>query len=324
PDEVDFTSFPDRQSPWILAQAMPEKARVSLIRQAGWGAFLDRPLVKPVVARCGGLLVQRDLLAVAYAGRARSFGELSNGAKDALETVYSGTWDTYPVTFTTWGDVSWWREAQISRKGGNLVLQLGFPAGHGRVFAETVGTGSRKEFEVFGHPVRRDGRPTLAWVRLDIDLESGTALIEEIQSDWLRCVSWRIRSLERRGGQSRQLRALRRYQREIVAVHSKNWAETALLAALMLLVEEFAVRQIWMHRPEVGAALKGIIGALPPRSLYSNLPKSFGFRPTGDIPPFLSDPIRKRALQRFIRGGKPLFWRLDLRAMSGGTPASPC
>ena len=41
-------------------------------------------------------------------------------------------------------------------------------------------------FEWWSHPVRQDGRHTLAWARMDVDLDAGEALIEEIQSDWIR------------------------------------------------------------------------------------------------------------------------------------------
>lgn len=44
-------------------------------------------------------------------------------------------------------------------------------------------------FNYCGHPVSRQ-RNTLAWARLDLDLNSATALIEEIQSDWIRDVVW--------------------------------------------------------------------------------------------------------------------------------------
>jgi len=38
------------------------------------------------------------------------------------------------------------------------------------------------------HPVHNSRHPTLSWCRLDFDLESREALIEEVQSDLLRDV----------------------------------------------------------------------------------------------------------------------------------------
>lgn len=37
-----------------------------------------------------------------------------------------------------------------------------------------------------GHPVRKDDVETLAWARIDLDFASNQALIEEIQSDWVK------------------------------------------------------------------------------------------------------------------------------------------
>ena len=77
-----------------------------------------------------------------------------------------------------------------------------------------------------------------------------------------------------------------------------------------------------MHRPETGAALKGIEGILPPRSLYTDLPRSFCFAPVAELPEFLRPRFWRRspraARERLrpviaaARTGKPVFWRLDL------------
>ena len=40
---------------------------VADLRKAGLGRFLDRPLIRPVVAGCGGTLRLQDVLALAYA-----------------------------------------------------------------------------------------------------------------------------------------------------------------------------------------------------------------------------------------------------------------
>ena len=47
------------------------------------------------------------------------------------------------------------------------------------------------------HPVASGGELTLAWSRIDLDLDRGEALVEEIQSDWVRDAQsqsrWEIR-----------------------------------------------------------------------------------------------------------------------------------
>ncbi|MBT3027590.1 MAG: hypothetical protein KME48_10520 [Candidatus Thiodiazotropha sp. (ex Ctena orbiculata)] len=40
-------------------------------------------------------------------------------------------------------------------------------------------------------------RETLAWARLDVDLERNEVLIEEVQSDWVRDMAWLQRWLNR-------------------------------------------------------------------------------------------------------------------------------
>lgn len=312
PETMLFHHYPDRQSPWVLAQAMPGDVPVRKLRQGPFARFLDRPLVRPVVAGSGGMVRQRDMIALAHAGRAMRMEGLSAGAVAALETAYAGTWRDYELSFTSWGTGADWSWGQVSRKGGNLVLQLGFPSEHAAILGRHFRAPVRKEFEYPDHPIREVGRPTLAWVRLDVDLDAGAALIEEVQSDWLRNVSWRAARIRRHDPQSRQLKTLESYEAKLRAAYAKGWAGAALLSALMLLVDEFAVHNIWMHQPGPGAVLKDIPGRQPPRSLYTDLPKSFGFRPTRDAPAFLERPRRKVLKQLRAKGG-PLFWRLNLR-----------
>lgn len=311
PETMTFHHYPDRQSPWLLANAMPGDMPVRTLRRGPLARFLDRPLVKPVVAGCGGMLRQRDLIAVAHAGRAMHLGGLSPGALSALDMAYASTWRDYELSFTSWGTGRDWAWEQVSRKGGNLVMQLGFPSEHAAILGGHFSAPVRKDFEYADHPIREAGRPTLAWVRLDIDLETGAALVEEVQSDWLREVADHAAYLRRRDPKSRQLKALESYAAKLSKAYAKDWAKSALLAALMLLVDEFAVRDIWMHQPGPGAVLKDIRWSQPPRSLYTDLPKSFGFRPTHDVPAFLERPCRK-ALKRLRQRSDPLFWRLQL------------
>ena len=61
-----------------------------------------------------------------------------------------------------------------------------------------------------GHPVLAPGerpyfRETLAWARIDLDLVSSEALVEEIQSDWVRCANRLKRRLSRCGSDQHAL-----------------------------------------------------------------------------------------------------------------------
>ena len=84
-----------------------------------------------------------------------------------------------------------------------------------------------------------------------------------------------------------------------------------LLATLIFLTDELGIRRIWMHEAESGARLKHIRGTAPPRSLYTSLPRSFGFTATPEPPGFLGEaaplPLRRGARKGWLK-----FWRIEL------------
>lgn len=190
------------------------------------------------------------------------------------------------------------------------MLQLGFPSAHAQVFGRHFPRSQRGKYQTALHPVRTTGVPTLAWARLDLDLETGHGLIEEVQSDWLRYVSRETRRMFARGAQERALRTHIAYEQALIAAYAKSWSRVILLAALMLMRDEFGLSTIWMHQPGPGAVLKNISGRTPPHSLYRDLPRRFCFAPTRDAPPFLETP-RRRALALLRNRPDPLFWRLS-------------
>lgn len=307
PSEMPFPYYPDRESPWLLAQHLKADAPVAALRAQPFGKLLDRPLVKPLVASCGGHLRPRDVLPLAHADRAIRWPDLTPAAQRALDPVFAHAWLDFTLSFDTWGTGRNWQDAQISRKGGNLVIQLGFPSEHARVFGAQFDRSKRRKLEYSGHPVRLDGAPTLAWARVDLDLDTGTALIEEVQTDWLRAVTWEKVRMARDGAQDRELKVMIAYEQALTARYARIWPKVMLLATLYLLREEFAVRQVWMHQPEAGRALKSIPGRAPPRSLYTSLPRAFCMTATKGAPPFLK-PKRRRALAKVAAQGLPLFW----------------
>ncbi len=98
--------------------------------------------------------------------------------------------DQWRLTTATWGSEEAFQYFQISRPGRNIVLQLNFPHAHNAALSKLLNPTVTKAFANTYHPHSRQEN-TLAWARLDIDLESGSALIEEIQSDWIRRVRHR-------------------------------------------------------------------------------------------------------------------------------------
>lgn len=305
PHEMPFPYYPDRQSPWLLSQLMEPESPVSTLKQSRLSRLLSRPLLTPMVAQCGGVLRRHDVMAVAHADRAMRFDGLGPSAISGLELAYQSQWMDFCLSFDQWSG------EQITRKAHNLVVQLGFPTEHAELLWRFDQRSAVGQYQSCWHPVRTEGRPTLAWCRLDLDLASGQCLIEEIQSDWLRFVDRARRRLENRAPRSRELRLTSDYEQALQRKYAKIWAEVMMLAVLMLLRDEFAVRDVWMHQPASGAKLKGITwGRLPPRSIYTKLPRSFGFEPTRDMPVILGSKQRSTA-RRAVPNDHPVFWRLS-------------
>ncbi|MEM0906836.1 MAG: hypothetical protein AAGJ94_05685 [Pseudomonadota bacterium] len=304
PLAMDFDYFADRESAWLLSKLLPEDAKVGAIKKGHLARFLDRPTVKPVVAASGGVVRRADVAAVAQADSAWREA-LSPAATAGVMHAYGLPWHDFELSFTSWGDDEYWGQ-QMSRPGGNLVVQLGFPSDHAALMGKYFGTSDRKDFEATHHPIKTIGRPTLAWCRLDI--EDGVALIEEVQSDWLRFVRDEVEYLTDCMPRDRELARLEMYEANLRTRYDKIWPKAMLLAVLGILVEVLGVKTVYMHRPKTGNILKHIGYETPPVSLYTQLPKSFGFSLSDDVPPFLARK-RKKDIKKLQRGGEPLFWK---------------
>jgi hypothetical protein len=162
------------------------------------------------------------------------------------------------------------------------------------------------------HPHSPAPRIALAWARIDLDLARGEALIEEVQSDWMRELAWiwklalgeeceRLRDDTVRHwfrNPAARFAHLERYWGRVLAHHRAWWAEATLFAALWLLVELLRIRRIWYHTPEGGVLRKQMGWSAPPRSLYSTLPERFGFALTSEPPRFLAPRRWPRGLRR--------------------------
>ena len=299
-----FNYYADRESAWLLQALMPGDAPVRDLRAGPLAKLLERPLVKPLTATGGGVIRRADAAVPAHADHLRNFDRLSPTVLAGVERVFDMPWLDFELTYDVWGSGDWTWE-QMSRPGRNLVLQLGFPSDHAALLERTVGLQDRRKFEYSDHPIRQTGRPTLAWARLDIDRATGTALIEEVQSDWLHFVRWQLRDLRNKRPRSRALRDTQAYEAALTDRYDKVWAKALLLAALLVLRDRLGIAQLFYHQPGPGAALKD---CSPPKSLYSSLPKAFCFTPTRDVPGFLK-PKRRKHLARLPKD-KPLFWKM--------------
>lgn len=308
PRTVSYAYYRGREDAWLLAHLMPGDARVSELRDMGLGKFLNRPLIRPVVAGCGGTLRLKDILALAYATHALDWKDLSPAAEAQLNAIYGETWLDFELSFTVWGEEDSFAWQQTSRPGRNLVVQLGFPSDHAVLMGRYLSTEARKAFEFAAHPIRLKGRPTLAWARVDFDPNTGVVLIEEVQSDWLRFVRDEVERLADLHPRSRETRTAKLYEDALRAQYEKLWPKVMLLVTLEVMRDHVGCSEFYMHRPETGVVLKNIYGRKPPKSLYTSLPKSFGFQTTSHIPAFLGK--RHREVRRKVGPGKPVFWRM--------------
>lgn len=295
--------WPGREASLLLRLGFPQGARIAEIKRSRFAPLLQRPLVKSVMAAAGhGLL----------------HGE-------ALDVWPADTfWFCHALGFKLWGasKKSAARYNQVSRPGFSLALLVNFSGAHDARYREVFGRDASAYFTNHGHPHESDGgRMTCAWVRIDIAPETGEALIEEVQTDWLRNAARRYDDAcgERAAGEPEarvyvrrktyvEADRLIRYWEEAGGPHQSVWKEAALSAAISFLVETVGIRSIYMHTAATGARVKRIDGTPPPRSVYEDLPRRFCFERMRMAPRFLLDEVSK-PMRRFLKSGDAEFWR---------------
>ena len=284
-----YRYFEDAYAPLLLARAVGEAgASVADLKRSPFHRLLGAAPVKSALARAGGGVVSAMQLTSCWPARPAA----------------------YRVSLGAWGDdgprISW---RQTTRAGWNLVLRLEFDSGHDRRHCRLLGPEQRGRFTCDYHPVSRT-RNTLAWARLDLDLDTGEVLIEELQTDWVRMAVGARREVAEGGGAGEDEAGLVRYVDDVLAPHVGLWDQAILMATIDFIVDELGIRDIWMHTWAGGNRLKALDapGSQPPRSLYSKLPRRFCFRKTEQHPRFLREDPRCR--RRIRRAGAVAFWRL--------------
>jgi hypothetical protein len=303
-DSSYFYYYPDRYGVFLLGRAAERCPRIADLRNGPFAPLLHKPRIKALLAGQGGGLVSADWL------RYQDWDPAAEHFRLSL-----GFWS---------GEKSRFGWAQTSRRGVNLVLRLDFSASHIRHYRRLIrpeGETGSGPFEYSGHPISRQ-RETLAWVRLDLDWERGEALIEEVQTDWLRDARWaadrarcwlaapaekRPQTLYQIGGKWTDVV---RYYEEHLDFHRRYWDEAALMAALWLAAGPLGLRRIWYHSWESGRLFKRC--GEPPRSLYTDLPRRFCFGSVEELPALIAGEKRqkdtvKRAVRERVR-----FYQLEL------------
>ncbi|MAZ88358.1 MAG: hypothetical protein CL693_12010 [Cellvibrionaceae bacterium] len=216
----------------------------------------------------------------------------------------------FSISLNGWGEAGrgW---DQTSRNQCNLVLQLNFDGKHDEQYRKLVKPDDDYgPFEFWGHPVQKGSRKTMSWVRMDIDFDTNEVLIEEIQNDWLRKASSALTRVKSRRVEKPSIKPrdvygdilgdfedFEYYVEQTLEPYRKIWAEATMLAALRFIRDEIGVSTIYYHSFDTGNKLKGVFGS-PPRSIYTQLPKQFGFEETSDVPVILArDKFSRRCIK---------------------------
>ncbi|HSF16068.1 MAG TPA: hypothetical protein VLK65_11005 [Vicinamibacteria bacterium] len=301
-----FPYFKHRYALILLALAAGRGRSVSELRRTRLASLLRKPVM-------GTLADRTEISATDLAG------------------VWPARFESYVLTLGLWGNPRRRRRYyQISRRGVNLVLQLNFSMAHDRAYRQLLrpDDDDRHPFVRWSHPVNKGGRQTLAWVRLDIDLDEGEALIEEVQNDWVRNALRIHEELKRERlsygtcenhwvmrGTSRRYGDVDRYVETVLDPHRHMWDEAALSAAIEFLVRDVGIREIYYHTWEGGRAMKDMLRQHPPVSHYENLPRRFCFERVSQAPRFLGNApghrFRRRVHEAAQRYG---FWFLSCPA----------
>jgi hypothetical protein len=264
---------------FLLLRLLSGKERnIHKLRQTLARKLLEKPAVKPYLAACPGGMLEPD---------------------NFPESSYSSEERCYRLSLDVWGgERKYWHWDQVSRNGASLVLQMNLNRTQTENLRSCYTSEERDPFHNQCHPARNGDFPTLAWARLDFDLETGEALIEELQTDLLRNLQWVAESasksktkgeisFESRGVTFHNARVIKLWEEDFSA-ERRHWQEAMLSAAIRFLVSEIGATRIFYHTEETGSYLKRITGTRPPKSLYTELPRRFCFAETDEIPQLLT------------------------------------
>ncbi|BFM10636.1 hypothetical protein R50072_07890 [Simiduia litorea] len=299
-----FRYFKDRYCFDLLVLALQRQqmaqVSVSQLKAGSLARYLQKPILANALKHCGAGVLDIN-----------SFGPV-----EPVQTL------PLSITLARWGegDRGW---DQTSRNQCNLVLQLNFDSGHNARYHRLVNPANDYgPFEFYGHPIHKQGRKTLAWVRLDIDFTTGEVLIEEIQNDWLRKAKGVLDRINRRRTRSPQakpqdvIRTINGSYEDLVTYvetelqpYRALWSEAAMLAAIRFIKDDLGINTVYYHSFDTGIKLKRVGGA-PPRSMYTTLPKQFGFELTTEVPAMLATHKHSRRYIKAIE--KPSWFRREL------------
>ncbi|WP_196140766.1 hypothetical protein [Aliikangiella sp. G2MR2-5] len=289
--------FEDRYAYYLLAKYCEKysEASIAQIKQSSFSKLLQRPGIKQLVSNFGNGKVDTILL------------------NNPLATDYT----RYVITLSKWGMKKDYRWSQTTLPGANLVMQLNLTNQHDQYLRELKLNDS--PFKYRAHPIH-ESKSSLSWARIDFSFETGEALVEEIQTDWIRRAArhfrWAKRTLGngntwyRHAGATYQAQDMFEYTRSLLDRYEKQWMEATLFHAIKLIKEDIGLSKIFYHSYQTGAVVKNITGTLPPKSLYTSLPRRFCFVPDAGGPDFV---VRNSKFKRRLKKIKEPSWlKLEL------------
>ncbi|MBX2824840.1 MAG: hypothetical protein KTR33_08945 [Gammaproteobacteria bacterium] len=287
--KTPFPYFRYRYAAMLLPWLVPDGTAIAELKKRPVGKLLEKPPTRQALEQCGD-------------GRFSAAG---------CHLAWAEPHEDFLLTLSEWSGERGY--SQLSRSGSNLVLQVNMNQSLLHLFEKLVTDDYHWRFYNFGHPIlrqRQDGmvRQTLGWIRIDLDLQSDEALIEEVQSDWLRAANKCVRlyqSMALRYNLRAEARHLLSYSEYVINRFAKIWDEALLAAALWFIREEIGIRTVWYHTFESGGVLKRIKYQQPPRSLYVDLPRKFCFERTAEHPQFL---LHERSYRRTLARQKNIHW----------------
>jgi hypothetical protein len=296
-----FRYFKDQYALMLLEWRMGGARSIRDLKQSELAPLLSKPILAPALSRASDGVLRLEHLASV---RATSVHE-------------------YRVTLGTWGDFDCWSPSydQTTRPGMNVVLQLNFTREHNRAYQRLLRPGlGTFPFLWSCHP-NAPRLPTMSWARIDVAFDDSEAIVEEIQSDWIKNAQSLLSELDRAEGSSEKEQYLldefgadvavtdvHAYVKSVLQPHTAVWAEATLAAALDL-VRRLGIRRVFYNTLETGCFLKELgEDGRPPRALYTTLPTRFCFRRTHERPralsrsrdPRLREKLAKKWLEWFV------------------------
>ena len=285
----------DKYALHILNYMFPGQHRVSEVKSSRYKGLLNKSLVSELLAQSGDGLVNFN-----------------------PEHAFDPNDKYFRISLGTWGEVQRWKKGnyhQVTRPELNLTLLVNFDKDHDLIFFQGMGKENVDMFGMAFHP-NSPKHNTLGWARLDISLETNEVLIEEVQNDWLRDVKYYQRQLKLADKQDQKY-WLHDYEAwwskytEFVWVYMKMWDELILSATLWFIRDELGIENVWYHSFDSSNYYKQVSRySQPPRSVYTALPRKFGFEETLEVPRMIRECRSIRKLVRRGQGKK--FYKMEL------------